>query len=92
MESKITTFRVANESGKTMIIVHEPEYYEFLLPDNEEVLIVVKSCEESASLRHSFEDDMIVVRVLDHKSPYKVIYKGEDVFEKFFDPTHPFRA
>lgn len=63
--------------------MHEPEGFEFRLPPNEEVMVQVDSVEHSITLVQSMEENTCVINVMDNKSPYKVLYKGVDVFAKY---------
>ncbi|MDB5285601.1 MAG: hypothetical protein JWR05_550 [Mucilaginibacter sp.] len=86
MEETGSTFSIANDTNQEMIIVHEPECFEFKLPVNEELEVETRCCKDSILLRTSVDDEgKVVIRVFDDVSLYKVIYKGEDIFKKYLD-------
>ena len=85
MEKKTTatTFTIRNDSETIMKIIHEPEAIEFELPPNEEIQIETDGCPESILLSTCIADGKIVIAIFDHRSDYKVYYKGKDVFDKY---------
>jgi len=80
-----SSFDILNSSEKELIIIHEPECFEFYLQPNDEVTIVFNSSLDAILLRHSIDGDKIVVSIIDDKSPYRVIHNGIDIFEKYMD-------
>lgn len=73
-----------NHSKSEMIIIHEPECVEFSLPAGEEVEIVMqKSCKSAIALRYSVFEGKVYVSILDHRSDYQVLYKGENAFSRY---------
>lgn len=79
----MTSFVLHNTSETNMIIVHEPECFEFILKPGEEVSIITECCENSVELRYSINGENIVVAILDDRSRYMVIQNGVDVFGEF---------
>ena len=68
-----------------MLIIHEPECFEFYLPPNEVLTIEFYANKNSILLKHFIEGNSIGISILDDQSPYRVMYKGMDVFEKYMD-------
>jgi hypothetical protein len=84
MENRKSTFTIENITDLEMTIVHEPECFEFSLPVNEQLIIETKCCEESVVLQTWIDNGRVVIAILNEKSFYNVLYKGVNVFEKFF--------
>jgi len=82
---KKTSFKILNDTGSKIEIIHEPECFEFNLPENEEIEIETGACKESILIRASLEEGRIVLSVLDENSLYSVSNNGEDVFKKYLD-------
>jgi len=80
-----TTFELSNNTSSEITIVHEPECFEFQLPVNEHIIIETNSCAESIVLNIWELKGEVGISILDHKSPYNVYHKGENVFEKYMD-------
>ncbi|QJB30801.1 hypothetical protein HF329_05605 [Chitinophaga oryzae] len=81
--SQQTSFSIYNSSDSDMEVIHEPEGFVYTLPIREEIVIVADSCLNSVQIKISSEENKIVVAILDEKSLYSVMYKGEDVFKKY---------
>ena len=79
-----SSFNIKNSSEKGLIIIHEPECFEFYLQPNDEVTIAFNSSLDSVLLRHSIDDNKIVVSIIDDKSSYRVIHHGVDIFENIW--------
>ena len=77
-----TSFAIMNDTGKELIIVHEPECTEFVLPIGDEVSVEIDSCANSIAIRVSHEDNQSRIALLGHKGLYNVTYKSEAAFEE----------
>ena len=78
-----TSFVINNHTGKELTIQQEPEGFLFMVPVGEDVTIETDSCLESVELRHSIDIDGVTIGVINDHNNYRVLYKGEDVFEKY---------
>jgi hypothetical protein len=83
MKQKKISFTIFNDTQRGIILIHEPECFEFTLPPNEEVVIEADCCEHSIVLKQSIADSQHLISILDENSLYNVLYKGVDVFNKF---------
>jgi hypothetical protein len=79
----MTTFQILNESSRDIIIVNEPNGFEFVLSNKIEITIEIESLKNAITLRHSIRENQIVIALLDDSSNYRVLSEGVDVFEKF---------
>lgn len=80
---QLTTFRIFNDTKAEMLIIQEPNGFEFILPADDEILIEFNSGENGVILKQSLEGGKIVISILDDLSSYKVLYKSKDIFERF---------
>jgi hypothetical protein len=78
------TFVIENTTQSGMNIIHEPECFEFLLPSGEELTVETNNTKNSICIRPWIDNGIINISIWDDKSPYRILYKGCDVFEQYF--------
>jgi hypothetical protein len=78
-----SNFTIYNSSEKEMIIVHEPEGFEFCLPKLQEVVVESDFVMTGIRLNISVSDQQIVLAILDDQNNYRVLQNGKDVFQEY---------
>jgi hypothetical protein len=82
---EITSFSISNDTGTEMIIMHEPDCFEFDLPPGEELIIETYCCRNSIVLNTGIENGKIRISITGNKSLYNAYHKGENIFKGYFD-------
>lgn len=78
-----TSLKIRNNLQENIIIIHEPECFEFTLPPNEEILIETEPKAESIQLNIDVDNGEILISVIPNNSLYTIYYNGQDAFEKY---------
>ena len=80
---KDSSFQIENISTTELLIIHEPEGFEFQLPPNESVTVECDPVPDGVVLRYGIDQGMAVIGIMPERSYYRVVYKGQDVFAEF---------
>ena len=84
MPSPVSSFTIHNSSEMSMILVHEPECFEYELPPGEEAIIEFDSGEKRVYLRwYGAADGKMAVAILDDNGLYSVYSQGVNVFAEY---------
>ena len=84
MTGENASFTISNTEEKAeLTIVHEPEGFEFTLSPGQDVVVETFGMEKSIVLRHSVQNGKLIIGIMPDLGFYRVLYNGQDVFEKF---------
>ena len=81
----MTSFKIENDTESEIVIIHEPEAFEFNLPPKKELEVETMAEKDSISISISSDQTTIYLSFWGHRSYYKLFYEGTEIFEEYYD-------